>query len=290
MGNIRALGIVTVVLVFGIAIGHFSTTNFSGNVILTKVDRPDSNIQGNIIKPAFQIEAGPGDKCKDVICKPSSLKCPDDFNSSCSNMCSDGICSSCKPDCKGHGKINSTGAAKTSISPAPAKTSIATSGGSDFSGTQDTCSENWSCSDWVACLGGQQGRACTDSNNCGTTNNKPAETQACTESQGQKQLSISLSVSNQTIVRGNDIIVTAKITENQLPIEGAVVAFIMTYASGKTKATNSNVTNSQGLASWTKRIGGGSDPGTFKVDAKTAKSGYSDGTASITFEVVNATG
>ncbi len=41
------------------------------------------------------------------------------------------------------------------------------------------CPESWSCTDWSMCTGGIQTRTCTDSNNCGTTTNKPAESQYC---------------------------------------------------------------------------------------------------------------
>lgn len=42
------------------------------------------------------------------------------------------------------------------------------------------CTENWQCSSWSSCTNNQQTRTCTDLNNCGTTNNKPIETQSCT--------------------------------------------------------------------------------------------------------------
>jgi len=45
------------------------------------------------------------------------------------------------------------------------------------------CTENWQCTAWSDCVDNAQTRACTDSNNCGTTNNKPIESQSCT-SQG----------------------------------------------------------------------------------------------------------
>ena len=41
------------------------------------------------------------------------------------------------------------------------------------------CAENWTCGDWSICINGQETRTCTDSNNCGTTKNKPAEIQDC---------------------------------------------------------------------------------------------------------------
>lgn len=42
-----------------------------------------------------------------------------------------------------------------------------------------TCIESWSCNSWSSCLNNQQTRTCSDSNNCGTTINKPAIVQNC---------------------------------------------------------------------------------------------------------------
>lgn len=46
------------------------------------------------------------------------------------------------------------------------------------------CSENWNCTDWGTCVGGTQTRTCTDLAGCGTTNNKPPESQSCQPTQG----------------------------------------------------------------------------------------------------------
>ncbi len=52
-----------------------------------------------------------------------------------------------------------------------------------------TCTPSWDCSGWSSCItsnecstsaSGTQSRACYDSNNCGTTSGKPAESQSCT--------------------------------------------------------------------------------------------------------------
>lgn len=43
------------------------------------------------------------------------------------------------------------------------------------------CTEDWVCSDWSSCSEGQQTRVCTDQNSCGTENDKPDESQTCTE-------------------------------------------------------------------------------------------------------------
>jgi peptidoglycan hydrolase-like protein with peptidoglycan-binding domain len=46
--------------------------------------------------------------------------------------------------------------------------------------TQPTvCIPNWQTGSWGVCINGQQTRAVTDPNNCGTTNNEPILTQAC---------------------------------------------------------------------------------------------------------------
>ena len=47
-------------------------------------------------------------------------------------------------------------------------------------GCTATCTPNWQCSEWSACVSGQQTKTCTDSNNCGVTTGKPVESQACT--------------------------------------------------------------------------------------------------------------
>lgn len=45
---------------------------------------------------------------------------------------------------------------------------------------ESTCTENWNCGDWSSCSEqGSQTRTCTDSNSCGTTENKPTTTQNC---------------------------------------------------------------------------------------------------------------
>jgi hypothetical protein len=43
-----------------------------------------------------------------------------------------------------------------------------------------SCTESWTCTGWSTCANSQQTRACTDNNDCETTNNKPSETQTCT--------------------------------------------------------------------------------------------------------------
>lgn len=44
---------------------------------------------------------------------------------------------------------------------------------------EEGCTEDWSCTNWSSCTSNQKTRTCTDSNSCGTTENKPAESQSC---------------------------------------------------------------------------------------------------------------
>jgi PGF-pre-PGF domain-containing protein len=54
-----------------------------------------------------------------------------------------------------------------------------------------TCVESWQCTPWSACTGTHT-RTCTDSNNCGTTTNKPAESEACTVEKAEVEKSVSI--------------------------------------------------------------------------------------------------
>jgi len=54
---------------------------------------------------------------------------------------------------------------------------VYTSGGGDY---DPPCEENWTCTDWSRCVAGLQVRTCTDQNECGTTENKPAIERECT--------------------------------------------------------------------------------------------------------------
>lgn len=45
--------------------------------------------------------------------------------------------------------------------------------------SQQTCTPNWSCSDWSECSQGTHTRTCTDLNNCGSEEGKPIETEPC---------------------------------------------------------------------------------------------------------------
>ena len=44
----------------------------------------------------------------------------------------------------------------------------------------EECIENWVCSDWSDCTDSMRTRVCADRNSCGTTENKPIESEACT--------------------------------------------------------------------------------------------------------------
>lgn len=45
----------------------------------------------------------------------------------------------------------------------------------------DTCTANWTCTDWSPCTNSQQIRSCVDQNLCETTIGRPIETKTCAE-------------------------------------------------------------------------------------------------------------
>ncbi|MFH0893187.1 MAG: hypothetical protein V2A54_02025 [Bacteroidota bacterium] len=65
-------------------------------------------------------------------------------------------------------------------SPAAADSPTTSTGGTT-GGTAppSECAHNWSCSAWSSCVNSLQTRSCTDSNNCGTTEGRPALSQSC---------------------------------------------------------------------------------------------------------------
>jgi peptidoglycan hydrolase-like protein with peptidoglycan-binding domain len=70
---------------------------------------------------------------------------------------------------------NTTGSITPPSQPVSSPTQSQTS-----TGSTQSCTPNWSCTGFGACANGQQTRTCTDTNNCGTTQNEPSATQVCT--------------------------------------------------------------------------------------------------------------
>ncbi|MBR9704741.1 hypothetical protein GOV12_04970 [Candidatus Pacearchaeota archaeon] len=54
----------------------------------------------------------------------------------------------------------------------------------DYNSCFNDCSEDWTCSAWSACSGGTKSRTCTDNNDCGTLDNRPALSEGCGGSPG----------------------------------------------------------------------------------------------------------
>jgi hypothetical protein len=46
-------------------------------------------------------------------------------------------------------------------------------------GRTSRCTPSWSCTEWSECIDNKNTRTCTDSNNCGITNDKPFESKSC---------------------------------------------------------------------------------------------------------------
>jgi len=58
--------------------------------------------------------------------------------------------------------------------------------------TQQTtgCQERWVCSDWGRCVDGIRTRTCVDSNECGTINNKPLDSDPCSTEEIEESQSV----------------------------------------------------------------------------------------------------
>ena len=207
------------------------------------------------------------DKCKNVVCIKSLIKCPDGFTAYCSNRCIEGKCTACGPSCSDHQLQSNQQTQDTSDN-----------------NQQSSCQEIWSCEDWSSCSAGTQTRVCADSNNCGTSANKPAETQSCAEG---NSLSLSVTADPSIVQRGSTVVLTAVVTDGSNAVDSASITLTMTYASGTT-AQSSGLTDSSGKYIWSKKIGGNSKTGTFSVSGKATKAGYTESSYTTTFEVVSA--
>lgn len=68
------------------------------------------------------------------------------------------------------------------------ETSTSTSSGGGGGSASTTCMGQWQCTSWSNCINNTQTRTCSDINNCGTTTNKPTETQQCSTTETEEQL------------------------------------------------------------------------------------------------------
>jgi hypothetical protein len=101
-----------------------------------------------------------------------------------------------------------------------------------------------------------------------------------------KQLALSISFAKDTIVVGNiqTITVTVSDSESNEKIQGAIVKASVKYASGKyIEELGSKTTDSSGQASFSWRIGGGSEPGTFTAIIQASASNYESAYKTTTF-------
>jgi hypothetical protein len=102
-------------------------------------------------------------------------------------------------------------------------------------------------------------------------------------------LDLSVDVKEDPIVRGNiqTIQVTVSDDDSGERINDANIEASVEYASGKyTKELGSKTTDSSGHASFSWRIDGNSDPGTFTATVKASKDGYDPEIKRISFEVI----
>ncbi len=115
-----------------------------------------------------------------------------DLSVAIENFCGDGICdsgescSSCSIDCGTCSTGGSSsgggggGGGGSSSSDDDEETTEETGETTDTTIlTDQSCIEDWICTEWTECFNNLQKRTCADENRCGTTENKPPETQSC---------------------------------------------------------------------------------------------------------------
>jgi hypothetical protein len=105
------------------------------------------------------------------------------------NICSAGeSCSSCSADC-GTCPVTTTSGSSGGSSGGggggyiPPRNTTSTSGGNSLSAVEETCVPDWTCSDWLPCIGGEQKRVCVDANKCAEPSTLPEVSKACDTTQ-----------------------------------------------------------------------------------------------------------
>jgi hypothetical protein len=74
-----------------------------------------------------------------------------------------------------------------------------------------TCTQNWSCTNWGACSEGRQTRTCTDINKCSNITGKPLENQTCiAEEKEDNEIYIRLDWNEESIINGNEFEINVK--------------------------------------------------------------------------------
>ena len=114
------------------------------------------------------------DKCGDGICQPSEKQ-----NNNCFKDCKP-LSGECKKENEFCGDEESMKCCSGLVCKAPDvkyPDSAARIGRACVK--ESVCTENWLCTEWLECKDGAQTRTCTDSNNCGKTEEKPDESQSC---------------------------------------------------------------------------------------------------------------
>lgn len=152
--------------------------------------------------------------------------------------------------------------------------------------TVTTCSPSWQCSDWALCIGGQQNKTCTDSNNCGVDTNKPKVSQACTQKSDVKiqadnsdgPVNVFLTLGNGASVSNSGITLTKNINLqwNGVDVSSCMVSDSLTptifsgYKPSSGSQTVSLSGNIQGASGSNNKVSG-----TFRITCISAKSGSS---------------
>ncbi len=153
----------------------------------------------NIHPGAEEICNGVDDDCDGVV-DDIQRDCSDNYLGECSKgteTCTGGIWSGCpqpaQETCNGldddcDGETDEDGVCDQGTDQGTGDGDTPTGGGTTGGGTTGgggaptappACEESWYCSGWSECIDGTRTRTCTDANECGTTEDKPPESETC---------------------------------------------------------------------------------------------------------------
>ena len=141
-----------------------------------------------------------GDFCGEGICTSGEdcSTCPTDCGEcEAAEVCGDGTCSqsegcsSCPEDCGecdgGSSSSSSSSRRSGGGGGSPSGVIISQTSSTQEDAEEETeepqeepgCDPDWTCSDWLDCVGGVQKRVCSDANSCDTKEGKPLEQRPC---------------------------------------------------------------------------------------------------------------
>ena len=141
------------------------------------------------------------------------------------------------------------------------------------------CTPNWQCSGFESCMNGQQTQTCTDTNNCGVTNNEPALIQSCSTQSTQPTI---------TNVSPNQGGANSTMTITGTNLSGIVEVYFYSNGQYKFSASSISPTDQNHMNfSISPVLAANENSGTYQIKAVTA-TGTTSNSLDFTFNATTA--